>query len=176
MPVELWIEELVPERRFSFRWHPFAIEQGVDYSSEPTTLIVFTLEAVPDGVSLTLTESGFDHIPLARRAVPSAPTRAAGAWCSGSSTDTSRVRRSGKPNAALKASASLFAALGDETRLKLVMALREQGPSSIARLTEGSNLTRQAITKHLGVMEDGPRRKPASGSGERVATRAEARG
>jgi len=45
------------QRLFSFRWHPFAVERGVDYSAEPTTLIVFTLEETPDGVLLTVTES-----------------------------------------------------------------------------------------------------------------------
>ena len=44
------------------------VESGVDYSSEPTTLVVFALEEVADGVMLTVTESGFDLIPLARRA------------------------------------------------------------------------------------------------------------
>jgi hypothetical protein len=44
------------------------VEPGVDYSAEPTTLIVFALEEVPNGVRLTVTESGFDRIPLARRA------------------------------------------------------------------------------------------------------------
>jgi hypothetical protein len=44
------------------------VEPGVDYSAEPTTLIVFALEEVPNGVSLTVIESGFDRIPLARRA------------------------------------------------------------------------------------------------------------
>jgi len=67
-PFEILIEELVPERRFAYRWHPFAIERDVDYSSEPTTLVVFTLDESPEGVWLTLTESGFDRIPLARRA------------------------------------------------------------------------------------------------------------
>jgi uncharacterized protein YndB with AHSA1/START domain len=67
-PIELWIEKLEPERLFSFRWHPYAIERGVDYAAEPTTLIVFTLEEVADGVMLTVTESGFDQIPLERRA------------------------------------------------------------------------------------------------------------
>jgi len=57
-----------PERLFSFRWHPNAVEPGVDYSAEPTTLVVFALEDVADGVMLTVTESGFDQIPLARRA------------------------------------------------------------------------------------------------------------
>jgi uncharacterized protein YndB with AHSA1/START domain len=62
------IERIDPERFFSFRWHPYAIEPGVDYSKEPTTLVAFELEDVPGGVSLTVTESGFDRIPLARRA------------------------------------------------------------------------------------------------------------
>jgi hypothetical protein len=39
----------------------------VDYSAEPTTLIVFELEEMKDGVMLTVTESGFDQIPLTRR-------------------------------------------------------------------------------------------------------------
>src|SRR5713101_7631402 len=62
MPFEITIERMEPERLFSFRWHPFAVEPGVDYSAEPTTLVAFTLEDVPDGVILTVTESGFDQI------------------------------------------------------------------------------------------------------------------
>lgn len=50
--------------------------------------------------------------------------------------------------------ASLFAALGDETRLSLVTALARGRARSISQLTEGSSLTRQAITKHLRVMEE----------------------
>ena len=65
---EIKIEQMQPERLFSFRWHPGAVEPGYDYSSEPTTLVVFTLDKVPDGVQLTVTETGFDQIPLARRA------------------------------------------------------------------------------------------------------------
>ena len=67
-PFDITIEQMEPERLFSFRWHPFAVEPGVDYSAEPTTLVVFALEETPDGVMLTVTESGFDQIPLARRA------------------------------------------------------------------------------------------------------------
>ncbi len=44
------------------------MEPGVDYSPEPRTLVVFELEEVPDGTRLTVTESGFDDVPLARRA------------------------------------------------------------------------------------------------------------
>jgi uncharacterized protein YndB with AHSA1/START domain len=65
---EITIEQMEPERLFSFRWHPGAVEPGVDCSVEPTTLVVFTLEEVANGVMLTLTESGFDQLPLARRA------------------------------------------------------------------------------------------------------------
>jgi DNA-binding transcriptional ArsR family regulator len=50
-------------------------------------------------------------------------------------------------------SATIFAALGDPTRLRLVGRLCEGGPMSIAKLTEGEDVTRQAITKHLRVME-----------------------
>jgi uncharacterized protein YndB with AHSA1/START domain len=66
-PFEITIDRIEPERVFSFRWHPFAVEPGVDYSKEPTTLIVFELSAVPEGTMLTIVESGFDGIPLARR-------------------------------------------------------------------------------------------------------------
>jgi len=48
--------------------------------------------------------------------------------------------------------APLFAALGDETRLALVSRLGSSGPLSITRLTEGANVTRQAVTKHLQVL------------------------
>lgn len=66
--MELEVEKLEPERLLALRWHPHAVEQGVDYSAEPTTLIEFTLEDVEGGVMLTVTESGFDRIPIARRA------------------------------------------------------------------------------------------------------------
>jgi len=68
IPFEITIDRIEPERLFSFRWHPFAVERGVDYSTEPTTLIEFVLEEVDGGVMLTVSESGFDRIPLERRA------------------------------------------------------------------------------------------------------------
>jgi len=67
-PFELTIEQMTLDRLFSFRWHPFAIDQSVDYSAEPTTLVEFTLEETENGVMLTITESGFDGIPPERRA------------------------------------------------------------------------------------------------------------
>jgi len=57
-------------------------------------------------------------------------------------------------NAALARAAPVFAALGDQTRLALVDRLCAGGPLSIARLTSGAAVTRQAITKHLHVLAD----------------------
>jgi DNA-binding transcriptional ArsR family regulator len=54
----------------------------------------------------------------------------------------------------LKARASVFAALGDETRLSVLVKLTSGQPQSISRLTVGTKLTRQAVTKHLRVLED----------------------
>ncbi|MEP6733313.1 MAG: SRPBCC family protein [bacterium] len=64
------IEEMIPEQRFTWRWHPNAIEAGVDYSGEARTLVAFTLEDAPDGGTLLrVVESGFDKLPAARRSV-----------------------------------------------------------------------------------------------------------
>lgn len=68
MPFDCTVDRIEPMRFFSFRWHPFAVDPGVDYSKEPTTLVTFELEAVPGGTQLTITESGFDAIPASRRA------------------------------------------------------------------------------------------------------------
>jgi uncharacterized protein YndB with AHSA1/START domain len=65
---EATVEVVEPQSRFSFRWHPHAVEPGVDYSSEPTTLVVFTLAEVEGGTLLTVVETGFDKIPASRRA------------------------------------------------------------------------------------------------------------
>jgi len=53
----------------------------------------------------------------------------------------------------LDSSAAIFGALGDVTRLRLVARLSTGGPQSITRLTEESSITRQAVTKHLRVLE-----------------------
>lgn len=63
----VFIERVEPMRLFSFRWHPYAIGEQ-DYTSEPTTLVEFALQSVAEGTMLTVTESGFDRIPLERRA------------------------------------------------------------------------------------------------------------
>jgi hypothetical protein len=65
------IVAIEPHRRFAYRWHPFAVdpdpEYNQDYDQEPTTLVEFTLSETPDGVLLTITESGFEAIPQVRR-------------------------------------------------------------------------------------------------------------
>jgi DNA-binding transcriptional ArsR family regulator len=60
----------------------------------------------------------------------------------------------GEDRSGIGAAASVFAALGDETRLDLVDRLCTGGPMSIARLTEGTAVTRQAVAKHLRVLAD----------------------
>jgi len=61
------VERIEPERLFSLRWHPAAVDPAVDYSKEPTTLVEFRLEEAPEGTWLSVVESGFDRIPARRR-------------------------------------------------------------------------------------------------------------
>ncbi len=62
------IERVEAERYFSYRWHPYAIDPARDYSVEPTTLVEFFLDDAPGGVRVRIVESGFDGVPLERRA------------------------------------------------------------------------------------------------------------
>lgn len=78
IPFEIVIDRIEPERLFSFRWHPYACDRKWDYSAEPMTHVVFVLEEEPGGVRLTVTESGFDQIPVERRAA--AFTANEGGW------------------------------------------------------------------------------------------------
>jgi uncharacterized protein YndB with AHSA1/START domain len=67
LTVEMQVERIEPERYFSYRWHPYAIDTAVDYSAEPTTLVEFIVQETEGGTAVTIVESGFDRIPLARR-------------------------------------------------------------------------------------------------------------
>ena len=62
------VQEMTPEKKFSWRWHPGVQDPDVDYSKEPTTLVKFQLEEVEGGTLLSVVESGFDQISLQRRA------------------------------------------------------------------------------------------------------------
>ena len=66
--LEMLVERIEPEHYFSYRWHPYAVDPKADYSAEPTTLVEFRLEEQAGGTALTIIESGFDRIPLSRRA------------------------------------------------------------------------------------------------------------
>jgi uncharacterized protein YndB with AHSA1/START domain len=68
LTAEFHVERVEPESYFSYRWHPYAIDPAVDYSGEPTTLVEFRLAQEGQATVLTIVESGFDRIPLARRA------------------------------------------------------------------------------------------------------------
>jgi uncharacterized protein YndB with AHSA1/START domain len=62
------VEKVDKERLLSFRWHPYDIDPALDTSSEPMTLVEFQLEETAQGTLLTVVESGFDKVSLARRA------------------------------------------------------------------------------------------------------------
>ena len=68
VPFEIDIEKMETEKVFAWRWHPYAIDPKVDYSSEPKTLVEFRLEEIKEGTRLTVVVSGFDKIPAGRRA------------------------------------------------------------------------------------------------------------
>jgi uncharacterized protein YndB with AHSA1/START domain len=60
--------EMTPPRRFVWQWHPGAVDASVDYLGEPRTTVTFTLEPSEGGTRLSVAETGFDAILLARRA------------------------------------------------------------------------------------------------------------
>jgi uncharacterized protein YndB with AHSA1/START domain len=68
LELEAVVQKIEPETLFSFTWHPNAHDPKVDYSKEPATLVEFRLEEVPGGTRLRVTESGFDKVPITRRA------------------------------------------------------------------------------------------------------------
>jgi uncharacterized protein YndB with AHSA1/START domain len=68
LTVEMRVERIEPERLFAYRWHPYAVDPQIDYSAEPMTLVEFTLDDQDGETVLTIVESGFDRIPLSRRA------------------------------------------------------------------------------------------------------------
>jgi uncharacterized protein YndB with AHSA1/START domain len=65
---ELVVEKVEPEAMLAYRWHPHPADPDLERASEPMTLVEFRLVEVADGTELTVIESGFDRIPLARRA------------------------------------------------------------------------------------------------------------
>lgn len=68
IPFVIFVDCIEPQTRFAFRWHPFAIDMEKDYSREPMTLVDFDLSDGEGGTLLTISESGFDQVPIERRA------------------------------------------------------------------------------------------------------------
>ncbi|MGH8488431.1 MAG: SRPBCC family protein [Gammaproteobacteria bacterium] len=64
---DVLIERMEPEQLLSWRWPLDAVEPNVEYSKEPTTLVVFELKEVAGGTLLSVVESGFDSVPASRR-------------------------------------------------------------------------------------------------------------
>jgi len=67
-PFQIDVAGIEPMDRFAFRWHPFAIDPRQDDSQEPTTLVTFELSDAGNDTRLRITESGFDQLPVERRA------------------------------------------------------------------------------------------------------------
>ena len=80
MPFVIEVDRIEPLKAFSFRWNPYAIDPQADYRTEPMTLVEFTLEETAAGVLLKVVESGFDKVPIERRA--EAFTANEGGWTS----------------------------------------------------------------------------------------------
>jgi len=78
--LEIMVQTIRPETYFSYQWHPYAVDPAIDYSKETPTLVEFRLEATAGGTILTVTESGFEAVPSARRA--EAFRRNDGGWAS----------------------------------------------------------------------------------------------
>ena len=158
LKLELAVLKVEPESFFSYTWHPYALDPAVDYDKETPTLVEFRLKKIPVGTLLTVTESGFDKVPAHRRRAVEAysharrrlggadaehrglcrkgvrSTRPGGLAC-GPGADLRGARRQHAPPAGPAGSA-----LGE--------------PRSISELTMESRLTRQAITKHLRILEN----------------------
>ncbi|MEZ5293744.1 MAG: SRPBCC family protein [Vicinamibacterales bacterium] len=64
---DVWVEAVEPMRRLAFRWHPYDLG-GQDPATAPTTLVELVLDETPEGTRLTLRESGFERVPLEKRA------------------------------------------------------------------------------------------------------------
>ncbi|MBP2159997.1 MULTISPECIES: SRPBCC family protein [Asticcacaulis] len=67
-PFNIVIDRIEPQTVFAFRWHPYAVDEGKDYSGEAETLVTFLLMPADGGTHLTITESGFHQLPPERRA------------------------------------------------------------------------------------------------------------
>ena len=151
---EAVVQKMEPERLFSFTWHPYAVDPKIDYSKETPTLVEFRLEKTRHAARCLCSPN-----PASRRSPAIAATKHIRMNEGGWSEQMKNIERyvTAEAVAAVAARrhapAPVFAALGDETRLGLVAKLCGGEPRSISQLTAGSRLTRQAITKHLRVLE-----------------------
>ncbi len=150
---EAVVQKMEPERLFSFTWHPYAVDPKIDYSKETPTLVEFRLEKTAERHS-----AGAHGVRLrqdSQRPPPGSLPQERRRLDRANEEYREAMSRRSRSSAAAKrqAHAPVFAALGDETRLALVAKLCGGQPHSISQLTHGSRLTRQAITKHLRVLE-----------------------
>ena len=176
MMLAVVVEHINPEGySFAYRWHPHAVDPKVDYSPEPMTLVEFRLEETAGGTLLSIVESGFDRVPLARRA--EAFRMNDGGWDSQLRRIERYVSASMTPGGGVsrrRPRSSRRSARRPGWRSSRGCAL--DGPLSIARLSEGTGVTRRRspstctpwpapgwfTTSAPGASGSGSSRRPAS--------------
>ena len=117
------VERMEPERLFAFRWQVYDEESAGAIADEPTTLAEFRLEPAAAGTGVTIRELGFAALPEKRGRRRSAATPRAGTSRRATSPNMPLPETAPEPCVA----APVFAALGDPTRLGLVLRLRTGG-------------------------------------------------
>ena len=166
---EAVVQQMEPERLFSFTWKPSAIDPEKDHSNEPSTLVEFRLEPKGEGTLLTFTESGFSKLPADHR--DEAFRRNDGGW----TEQMKSIERHVDANElAPSPTRGCFAGTprssprsATDRRLSLLATLSAGVPRSISQLTADSKMSRQAITKHLRVLESAGLVRAASAGRER---------
>ena len=141
--MEMQVERMDPERLFSYRWHPYAIEPRRRLLGGADDARRVPARGGRRGHAAHHRRVGLRPTPerAPRRGVPH---ERAAAGPSSSATSSAMSRRPSAAAARLAGAAPVFAALGDETRLRLVARLCAEGPLSIVRLSAGVPVTRQA--------------------------------
>ena len=169
LTMEAWVERMEPEALFSFRWHPFAIERGVDYSKEPDHHRRVPARGGPGG---NAAHRDRDRLP----ATPGGPARSSARgelrWL-GHAAPEHRTACRRAPVTARLTRARSSPRWATRRGMALVRRLSTEGALSVTALTEGTRISRQAVTKHLGVLAraglvESERHRPGAALGARA--------
>ena len=143
--------EMTPPHRFVWEWHPGEVDPGVDYSREPRTTVTFTLEPSERGTKLSVSETGFDAISLARRAQGLQGQQPGLGRSPGLAAE---VCRSGALNRAWPAPRCCSRRSATRRGWRCCSACLVVRPRSRCSPSDFGAMTRQGVTKHLHVLAD----------------------